>query len=82
MHSQVSLIPWLTPGYSTSVCVPLGVPNEILHIVYDPFSHTRLQDHRAEGSASPRKPKGPPLSTHSCVHDCTSLFLLQSQFSC
>lgn len=66
----------------TSVCVPLGVTDKVLHIIYNPLSHTRLQDHRAEGSASPRESKGPPVSTHGCVHYRPPLFLLQGQFSC
>lgn len=67
--------------YSTSVCVPLWVADELLDVAYDPFSHALLQHHRAEGSASPREPKRPPLGSHGRVHDRAPFLLLQSQFS-
>lgn len=64
-----------------SLDVPLGVVDELLHVLNQPLRHTFLQHHRAERPAAARESKLPPLRSHGCVHDCPPLLLLQSQLS-
>lgn len=63
-----------------SLNVPLGVADELFHILHYLLWNPFLEHHRGKWTPASWKAKLPPFCSHGCVHDRLSFLLLQSQF--